>query len=145
MDTPIDVDEDDQWKHNSEFVKIIKNMYGTCFIPNFSREIDWEWSQIYQRPVSQCHLVSQLGMFSKTHMAHVLYPVFQEKSIELVSDMSGAYKSYSLMVSMSLSITRKIRYEICAMCFENMMHPLVELSLVDILDIDGQYFPINFS
>ena len=46
MDTPIDVDEDNQWKHDSEFVKIIKNMYGTCFISNFSREIDWEWSQI---------------------------------------------------------------------------------------------------
>ena len=130
--------------HTSEYV-IFSNHTWHMFDTNFSREIDWEWSQIYQRPVSQCHLVSQLGMFSKTHMAHVLYPVFQEKSIELVSDMSGAYKSYSLMVSMSLSITRKIRYEICAMCFENMMHPLVELSLVDILDIDGQYFPINFS
>ena len=55
--------------------------------------------------------------YQKTCMTHVLYPVFQEKSIELVSDMSGAYKSYSLMVSMSLSITRKIGYEICAMCF----------------------------
>ena len=55
MDTPIDVDEDNQWKHDSEFVKIIKNMYGTCFISNFSREIDWEWSQICQRPLSHAH------------------------------------------------------------------------------------------
>ena len=39
MDTPIDVDEDDQWKHDSEFVKITKNIYDTCFISNFSREI----------------------------------------------------------------------------------------------------------
>ena len=55
METPIDVDEDNQWKHDSEFVKIIKNMYGTCFISNFSREIDWEWSQICQRPLSHAH------------------------------------------------------------------------------------------
>ena len=50
---PIDVDnvnqaesfkwvdnEDNQWKHDSEFVKITKNIYDTCFISNFSREID---------------------------------------------------------------------------------------------------------
>ena len=31
MDIPIDVDEDNQWKHDSEFVKTIKNMYDACF------------------------------------------------------------------------------------------------------------------
>ena len=31
MDTPIDVDEDNQWKHDSEFVKIIKNMFYIQF------------------------------------------------------------------------------------------------------------------
>jgi len=35
MDTPIDVDEDNQWKHASEFIKTIKNMYDSCFISNF--------------------------------------------------------------------------------------------------------------
>ena len=52
---PHHVDEDNQWKHDSEFVKIIKNMYGTCFVSNFSREIDWEWSQVCQRPPSHAH------------------------------------------------------------------------------------------
>ena len=35
MDTPIDVDKDNQWKHASEFTKITKNMYDSCFISNF--------------------------------------------------------------------------------------------------------------
>ena len=50
MNTPIDVDEDNKWKHDSEFVQITKNLYDTCFISNFSREIDWELSQICQWP-----------------------------------------------------------------------------------------------
>ena len=49
-DTPIDVDEGNQWKHDSEFVKMIKNMYDTCIISIFSREIYWELSQICQWP-----------------------------------------------------------------------------------------------
>ena len=140
MDTPIDVDEDNQWKQDSKFI-IIKIMYGTCFIFNFSREIDWEWSQICQRPPSYAHrrrqpqpgripqvdisyfkkhiwrmfhiqffkrnrfgrvsdmseasqscsststtstrpsLTSGYVIFKKKHMTHVLYPIFQEKSI----------------------------------------------------------------
>ena len=55
MDTPIDVDEDNQWKHDSEFIKIIKNMYDTCFIYNFS---------------------SGYVIFSETHLGHVLYLIF---------------------------------------------------------------------
>ena len=35
MDTPIDTGKDKQWKHDKEFVKIIKNI---CFYPN--SEID---------------------------------------------------------------------------------------------------------
>ena len=35
MDTPIDAGKDKQWKHDKEFVKIIKNI---CFYPN--SEID---------------------------------------------------------------------------------------------------------
>ena len=30
-------------------------------------------------------------IFSKTHMAHVLYPIFQEKSLGMVSNMSEAF------------------------------------------------------
>ena len=143
MYTPIDVDEDNQRKHDREFIQIIKNMYGTCFISNFKRnrlgmvsdmseasqvmlidvdnlnqaeshkwvrhilkntyvtcfisnfsiEIDWERSQICQRPPSHAHRrrqpqpgrVPQLGTsyFRKhTYMTHILYPIiFQEKSI----------------------------------------------------------------
>ena len=55
MDTPIDVDEDNQWKHDSEFVKIIKNMYGTCFISNFSRDIDWNGLK-YVRGLQVMHI-----------------------------------------------------------------------------------------
>ena len=55
MDTPINVDKDNQWKHNSEFVKIIRNMYDTCFISYFSRVIDWEWSQVCHSPPSHAH------------------------------------------------------------------------------------------
>ena len=44
MDTPIDVDEDSQWKHDSEFVKIIKNMYGTCGTrPGWRCRRRWAW------------------------------------------------------------------------------------------------------
>ena len=44
MDTPIDVDKDSQWKHDSEFVKIIKNMYGTCGIrPGWRCRRRWAW------------------------------------------------------------------------------------------------------
>ena len=32
-----------------------KNTYDTCFQSNFSREIDWEWSQICQRTPSLAH------------------------------------------------------------------------------------------
>ena len=38
MDTPIDVDEANQWKHDSEFVKIIKNMYMTHVLYQFFQE-----------------------------------------------------------------------------------------------------------
>ena len=39
MDTNLNVDENNQWKHDSKFVKIIKYMYDTSFIYNFSKEI----------------------------------------------------------------------------------------------------------
>ena len=42
MDTPIDVDEDIQWKHDSEFIKIIKNMYDTCFITSYKTLVSIE-------------------------------------------------------------------------------------------------------
>ena len=32
MDTPTDIDKGNQRKHDSELVKIIKNMNDTCFI-----------------------------------------------------------------------------------------------------------------
>ena len=34
---------------------IFKNTYGTCFISNISREFDWKWSHICQRPPSHAH------------------------------------------------------------------------------------------
>ena len=37
---------------------IFKNTRSTCLIFNFSREIDWEWSQICQRPPKSCLLTS---------------------------------------------------------------------------------------
>ena len=84
---------------------ILKNIHDTCFTPNFSREIDWEWSQICQRPPSHAHRRQQrqpgrvlqvgtstkttsgsttasLSNLPKTYMTHVLYPIFQEKSTE---------------------------------------------------------------
>ena len=47
MDTPIDVDEDNQWKHDSEFVKIIKNMYGLVDVVDVD-EHDLEASDIFE-------------------------------------------------------------------------------------------------
>ena len=63
-------------------------MYGTCLISKFSRERDWEWSQICLRPPSHAHRRRQrqpghqvgTSYFKKTHMTP-LYPIFQEKSI----------------------------------------------------------------
>ena len=55
METLICVDKDNQWKHDSEFIKINKNMHDTYFIFNFSREIDCELSKICQRPASYAH------------------------------------------------------------------------------------------
>ena len=90
MDTPIDIDEINKWKHDSDFVKIIKNMYGTCFIYNFSREIDWNGLR-YVRGLQGMlinvdnvnHAESYKWVYDifKKHMTHALYPIFQEKSI----------------------------------------------------------------
>ena len=89
----IDVDNLNQAESHKWVRHILKNTYVTCFISNFSIEIDWERSQICQRPPSHAHRrrqpqpgrVPQLGTsyFRKhTYMTHILYPIiFQEKSI----------------------------------------------------------------
>jgi len=51
----IDVDNVNQAESHKWVRHIFKNTYDTCFISNFSREIDWEWSQICQRPPSHAH------------------------------------------------------------------------------------------
>ena len=51
----IDVDNVNQAESHKWVRHILKNTYDTCFISNFSREIDWEWSQICQRPPSHAH------------------------------------------------------------------------------------------
>ena len=72
-----------------------KNTHGTCFISNFSREMDWEWSRICQRPPSnsRCRRQRQPGrvtsgyvIFSKTHMAHVYIDFFKRNRLGMVSD-----------------------------------------------------------
>ena len=68
---------------------ILRNTLGTCFIPNFPREINGlgyvrsgasksgpSTSATSTRPSPTSGYV----IFSKTYMSHVLYPIFQEKS-----------------------------------------------------------------
>ena len=44
----IDVENVNQAESHKWVCHILKNIHGTCFIPNFPREINWEWSQICQ-------------------------------------------------------------------------------------------------
>ena len=53
----IDVDNVNQAESTKWVRHILKNTYDTCLISNFSREIDWEWSQICQRPPSHAKII----------------------------------------------------------------------------------------
>ena len=73
----IDVDNVNQAESHKWVRHILKNTYETCFMSNFSREIDWEWSQICQRSLSHAHRrqqrqpgrVPQVGMsYFKKHV-----------------------------------------------------------------------------
>ena len=68
---------------------ILKNTHGTCFVPNFPREINGlgyvrsgasksgsSTSATSTRPSP----ISGYVIFSKRYMTHILYPIFQEKS-----------------------------------------------------------------
>ena len=55
MDTPIDVDEDSQWKHDSEFVKIVKHVWHMFYIQFFKR------NQLRKLPKTLTHFIANIS------------------------------------------------------------------------------------
>ena len=122
MDTPITSTKTTSGSTIVSWVKIIKNMYGTCFIYNFSREIDWNGLR-YVRGLQGMlinvdnvnHAESYKWVYDifKKHMTHALYPIFQEKSIGDGLKYVRGFKSCS---STSTASTRPESHK-CHTCF----------------------------
>ena len=121
---------------------IFKNTYDTCFISNFSREIDWEWSQICQRPLSHAHRrrqrqpgrVPQVGTpYFQKHIWHMFYiQFFKRNRLGMVSDMSEASKSCpSTLTKTASGSTTAGSSKSSKTCMA-----LVWLGLVDVVDVD---------
>ena len=83
MDTPIDVDEDSQWKHDSEFVKIVKNMYDTCgtrvwLTLSTSMSMTWSLLRIWDHPQS-----ISLEKLDIKHVPYMFLMIFDELAVVL--------------------------------------------------------------
>ena len=75
MDTLIDVDEDNQWKHDSEFANYHE---WRMFYYSWSHV----WSQICQRPPSHAHRRRQRqpGQVQQVGMSYFLYIQFFDRN-----------------------------------------------------------------
>ena len=130
------IDEDNQWKHDSEFVKIIKYMFHIqFFMRNRSRMV----SDIPEA-VKSCSSTPTMSHkwirhFLKNTWCMFYIQFFKKNRFGMVSDMSEASKACSSTPTTStrpsptMDFSWKIGYKACAMCvFGNMTYPLEGLS-----------------
>ena len=152
MDTPIDVDDDNQWKHDSEFVKITKNMSDTCLYSIFTRNrlrmVSYMSEACSSTSTTSTRLSPTSGyvIFSNTH--GTCYISYFSREIGYTHLEGSGWFTLSTLISMTwrpptylrpfpIFFSWKIGYKTCAMCvFESMTYPLVGLGLVGIVDVD---------